>query len=83
MEKSVWLRTAEAGSIPNADRIQRLFIGGLLIALTLSSWHRADFRTYIALGLQADLFLTGLVGWCPVYWTCSITTAKGGSKTED
>jgi hypothetical protein len=63
----------DAGRIPKADRIQRLLIGGALMLLTLCGlFERVDWRAIVALSLQTELLLTGLVGWCPMYWTCRI-----------
>ena len=62
-----------AGRIPQADRIQRLVIGGALMLLTVSGFSsHIEWRGIVALALQAELLLTGIVGWCPVYWTCQI-----------
>lgn len=42
------------------------------MTLTLSGlMQHTEWRGLVALGLQAELLLTGLVGWCPVYWACS------------
>ena len=69
----------QAGRIAEADRLQRLTIGVLLMMLTLSkSFELADWRTVLALVLQAELLITGLAGWCPIYWGCSVA---GRSRT--
>ena len=61
-----------AGRVGRADRIQRLMIGAALMLLTVSGLgESADWRSVVALLLQTQLLLTGLVGWCPIYWACS------------
>lgn len=66
-----------SGNVPAADRIQRLSIGALLMALTLSGLaERADWRTLLALALQLELLVTGIAGWCPVYWGCSLARSS-------
>ena len=73
MTEDLNLRSFNAGRIPQADRIQRLVIGGALMLLTVSGFSQhIDWRGIVALALQAELLLTGIVGWCPVYWTCRI-----------
>jgi hypothetical protein len=69
--------TLASGQINGADRIQRLTIGTALMLLTvLGLVERIDWRAMIALTLQSELLLTGLIGWCPIYWTCSVANAK-------
>ena len=54
-----------AGQVNRADRIQRMVIGCALMGLTISGLgDRVEWRTVIALALQIELLLTGLVGWC-------------------
>ena len=58
------------GTINPADRLQRLVVGGLLIVLTgVGLQESADWTRWIALVVQLELFATGLVGWCPFYWS--------------
>ena len=60
-----------AGKIPRADRIQRLTTGGALMLLTATSlWDHVEWRALVALALQLELLITGLAGWCPIYWMC-------------
>jgi hypothetical protein len=67
----------EAGGIPKADRIQRLMIGGGLMLLTLTGLlERVEWRALVALSFQTELLLTGIAGWCPIYWTCRIAAKK-------
>ena len=69
--------TLKVGRIPRADRIQRLVIGGALMLLTVSGFaQHLDWRGILALILQTELLLTGMVGWCPVYWTCRIPVTE-------
>lgn len=69
--------TYNAGRVPRADRIQRFVIGGTLMLLTVSGFlSQIDWRGIVALALQADLLLTGIVGWCPVYWSCRVGSKK-------
>ena len=48
-------------------------IGGALMLLTVSGFlNHVEWRGIVALTLQTELLLTGIVGWCPVYWTCRV-----------
>jgi len=50
-------------------------MGAALMALTLSGMlERFEWRSVFALMLQSELLLTGLFGWCPIYWACRIQT---------
>jgi len=69
--------TFDRGRIPGADRVQRLVIGIALMALTISGlFYRVEWRSVIALTLQAELLLTGIAGWCPIYWTCRVNARR-------
>ena len=58
------------GGIHEADRVQRLVIGGLLIVLTVSGLEgSSEWTRWLALLVQLELFATGLAGWCPFYWS--------------
>ena len=60
-----------SGRVPLPDRVQRLVLGASLMALTLSGLSESvDWRKLTSLALQAELLITGLVGWCPIYWAC-------------
>ena len=72
----------ERGRIPRADRIQRLTIGGVLMVLTLSGLlQQIEWRGVVALLFQAELLVTALAGWCPIYWACRLESGDG-SGTE-
>ncbi len=61
------------GAINQADRLQRLVAGGLLIGLNAFGLQESpDWTRYLALVVQLELFLTGLVGWCPFYWSLGL-----------
>ena len=70
-------RTTRSGRIVFPDRLQRLVIGGVLMALTVCGlmdgfgWKKA-----IALLLQIELLLTAMAGWCPFYWACRIRSRE-------
>jgi len=65
----------DLGKIPHGDRAQRLLIGGALMLLTLTGLpEQSTWRSTVALALQAELLLTGLFGWCPVYWGCRLAS---------
>ena len=58
------------GLINQADRLQRLMVGGVLISLNAFGLHEAgDWTRWLALVVQLELLATGLVGWCPFYWS--------------
>ncbi len=58
------------GAINQADRLQRLVVGGALILLNgLGISESQDWTRWLALVVQLELFATGLVGWCPFYWS--------------
>ena len=31
-----------------------------------------DWKAWLALTLQVELVITGLAGWCPIYWACRV-----------
>lgn len=65
--------TFDRGRIPGADRVQRLVIGAALMSLTISGlFYRVEWRGLVALTLQTELLLTGIAGWCPIYWGCRV-----------
>ncbi len=67
------IRPFSAGRINSSDRRQRLMIGGALMVLTVIGLvEEVEWRGLVALSLQTELLLTGLAGWCPMYWACSI-----------
>ncbi len=65
------------GAINQADRFQRLVVGGLLIGLTAFGLQVSpDWTRYLALAVQLELFLTGLIGWCPFYWSLRLSRSS-------
>ena len=43
------------------------------MALTiLGLLEAADWKKWTALILQTELLFTGVAGWCPIYWACSV-----------
>lgn len=63
----------ELGFVQRVDRVQRLVIGGVLMLLTLTGFaERVEWRGVVAVALQTELLLTGIFGWCPVYWGCKL-----------
>ena len=62
------------GRIPLPGRMQRIILGVLLMILTvIGIVESAEWKKWIALGLQMELVLTGLAGWCPIYWACNVS----------
>ena len=44
------------------------------MVLTISGLaDRMEWRSLVALAFQSELLITGLAGWCPVYWACDIS----------
>jgi hypothetical protein len=63
----------DSGRIVFPDRVQRLSLASCLIALTvLGLLESTDWKKWMALMLQMELFFTGLAGWCPIYWACRV-----------
>ena len=63
------------GRISVPDRTQRLIFSIALMTLTI--WgltERFDWKPVLALALQIEMLLTGLVGWCPIYCTYRAVT---------
>jgi len=58
----------------SADRVQRVSIGLLLLVLNLLSKDFSEFSavSLASLFIQIELILTGLIGWCPLYWSFSL-----------
>ena len=58
------------GRVGSSDRIQRLVIGLVLMALTIFGLARDPAWTlWVALAVQVELVSTALGGWCPLYWS--------------
>ena len=64
------------GTINRADRLQRLVVGGVLILLNgFGLQESPDWTRWVALIVQLELFATGLVAWCPFYWSLGLSRA--------
>ena len=62
------------GRINQADRLQRLVVGGVLILLNgFGLQESSDWTRWLALAVQLELFGTGLAGWCPFYWSLALS----------
>ena len=58
------------GGVQPADRIQRVGFGLVLILLNAVGLSKSpDWAKWTVLALQLELLLTGLTGWCPLYWS--------------
>ena len=58
------------GKVQPADRTQRVALGVVLILLNATGLAKSpDWAKWTALALQVELLLTGLAGWCPLYWS--------------
>jgi hypothetical protein len=67
------------GMINVPDRIQRIFVGVCLMILTiLGMIENTNWKGWLAISLQLELVITGVVGWCPFYWLCR----TGSSVTQ-
>ena len=72
------------GFVPRSDRAQRIVAGTALMVLTLLGIDEGtSWRTWAALTIQSELLLTGLAGWCPVYWSCSVAAAPRANAKHD
>jgi Protein of unknown function (DUF2892) len=71
------------GRIPFPDRLQRIFLGACLMALTfLGLLESMDWKKWTALVLQTELLFTGLAGWCPIYWACRVGPHTNNKKSK-
>ena len=69
------------GLVGRADRLQRFVMGLVLMCLNVIGLFKApDVLKWIALGIQAELILTGLIGWCPFYWALGHPSGNGKNK---
>ena len=58
------------GNVQPADRIQRVALGVVLILLNAIGLAKSpDWAKWTALAFQVELVLTGVAGWCPLYWS--------------
>lgn len=64
-----------------ADRAQRVLIGFILLCLNFLSndFSELSSTALISMVVQIELLLTGLIGWCPLYWSLSF---KNKTKKE-
>ncbi len=61
------------GRVAYADRLQRILMALVLIFLNLFGiFESPTYPKFIALAIQLELLLTGLIGWCPFYWSLGI-----------
>ncbi len=56
------------------DRIQRIIMGVVLLLLNIfgGGLKNGEWTSIVSLVLQIELLATGLVGWCPLYWSLSL-----------
>ncbi len=65
------------GRINQADRLQRLVVAAVLIALNAAGLAQSpDWTRWLALAVQVELLATGLVGWCPFYWSLGVSRSS-------
>ena len=58
------------GHVQPEDRIQRVAFAVVFISLNAVGLAKSpDWAKWTALALQLELLLTGLSGWCPLYWS--------------
>ncbi len=75
---------ATFGIIPFPDRTQRVVFGlGLMLLTILGLFESSDWKKWAVLVLQSELLLTGLAGWCPIYWACRIGKTQTGDRECD
>ena len=68
------------GNVQPEDRIQRVALGVVLLLLNAIGLAKSpDWAKWTALALQLELLLTGLTGWCPLYW--SLRRRPKGAET--
>ena len=60
-------RTLNFGHLTTDERQQRILLGVVLLALNCwrTKWLSAGLPDYIATGIQLELIITGVLGWCP------------------
>ena len=72
------------GTIVTADRLQRLVAAVLLILLNVVGiWRAPDSLKWLALAVQLELLITGLIGWCPFYWALGASAARLSTVSDD
>ncbi|HBH24484.1 MAG TPA: DUF2892 domain-containing protein [Cytophagales bacterium] len=65
-------------NISTRDRILRLFTALILVVLFMGSFITGTV-SYVALAVAAILFITSIVGLCPLYKALNIRTKKQSS----
>ena len=71
------------GLVGRADRLQRFVMGLVLLLLNISGLYRSpDILKWIALAIQLELMLTGLIGWCPFYWAFGHSASTQNKSME-
>ncbi len=69
------------GAVGREDQVQRLIIGAVLIMLNAVGLVKSpDWPKWVARGLQLELVCTGLIGWCPLYWSVRRTPRPNGLR---
>lgn len=65
------------GFLSRSDRVQRLVLGATLILLNVYGMkHGVSWNQWVALVIQLDLIVTGMIGWCPMAMACRAADAK-------
>ena len=63
-------RLSLRGRVGAPDRLQRLIIGLILLILNLIGMtQHVGWISLVALGVQIELIITAVAGWCPLYWS--------------
>ena len=52
-----------------------------MILTVLGLLESPEWKKWAALALQMELIVTGLAGWCPIYWTCRVSYGKTSMET--
>ncbi len=77
-------RESLRGRVGSPDRMQRLVIGLILLGLnTIGLLGDADWIRLAALGVQIELILTALAGWCLLYWSFGTNSCALASDPSD
>lgn len=72
------------GRIGSPDRVQRLAVGLVLLGLnTIGLLSDPDWIRFAALGVQLELILTALAGWCPLYWSFGTNSCALADHSRD
>ncbi len=69
------------GFLSRSDRAQRITLGAALILLNVYGMKNGlAWNQWVALAIQLDLIVTGMIGWCPVAMACRAADAKMGQR---